>query len=253
MDRGGNAIVVGARGRECRPLITAWSASGVHIHLCDSDVNALAAYDDMPLVETYTVAPDTADAWFEAFAEQAHPSLLVTCPPPPQTKPSFALGAADWRAAFTQIVDPAFAWSTAFGRKLLNNGWRGNIVHITGIAGLGGWAGWAAVGAAYAAVHHLTQTLAVEWAARGIRVNALAIGMREADVALIGTTRPMLDLGALQARVPAGRLLTDSDWLGALDYLSAPTSPYVSGQVLAVDGGWDTWGRLHASARKEVS
>jgi 2-deoxy-D-gluconate 3-dehydrogenase len=83
----------------------------------------------------------------------------------------------------------------------------------------------------------LTKALANEWAASGVQVNAIAPGYIETN-----------NTAALQAdearnrqiseRIPAGRWGRPEDIAGAAVFLASPASDYVTGHVLAVDGGW---------------
>lgn len=87
-----------------------------------------------------------------------------------------------------------------------------------------------------AAVSHLTQALAVEWAPYGIRVNALA------PTAVLTPTRKDVLTGKILENalnnIPLGRLATTDDLIGTAIYLASSASDFVTGQTLFVDGGW---------------
>lgn len=87
-----------------------------------------------------------------------------------------------------------------------------------------------------AGINHLTEALAMEWAAAGIRVNAIA------PTAVDTPSRQAVLQGRLLekvlARIPLGRLATSEDLLGAVMYLASEASDFVTGQILFVDGGW---------------
>jgi gluconate 5-dehydrogenase len=85
-----------------------------------------------------------------------------------------------------------------------------------------------------AAVIHLTADLAAQWAARGLRVNAIAPGSFESGL-LLGIDEARRDL--LRSRVPMGRLGAPLDLAGAVAFLASDASQYVTGQTLVVDGG----------------
>lgn len=93
----------------------------------------------------------------------------------------------------------------------------------------------------YATVKHgivgLTKCLANEWAAQGIRVNAIAPGLFETDMATHVTTNPQ-QTNELRGRIPAGRFGRPEDIVGPLIFLASDASRHVHGHVLLVDGGW---------------
>jgi len=92
-------------------------------------------------------------------------------------------------------------------------------------------------GAAKAGVVQMTKTLAVAWAARGIRVNAVAPGVIDTPM-----TAPMAQftelLEAELAHTPMGRLGTPKEIVGAVQFLSSSAAGYITGCTLAVDGGY---------------
>jgi len=116
------------------------------------------------------------------------------------------------------------------------------IVTVSSMVAFGGaFATQLGYGTAKAAVAYLTKVLAVEWAKRGIRVNAVAPGF---------TATPMVesmvadgyDLGPAEARTPLGRLGQPEETARTIDFLLYEAD-YVTGTVLPVDGGWTAAGR----------
>jgi len=115
---------------------------------------------------------------------------------------------------------------------------------IVGIASMSSYFGIGIVpgyGAAKTGIVGLTRTLAVEWGKRGIRVNAVAAGltrsrMTEGTFAQEEWTAPTL------ARTPLGRLGSPDDIAAAILFLSGPAAAWITGQTLAVDGGYTVSG-----------
>ncbi|MEM9189795.1 MAG: glucose 1-dehydrogenase [Myxococcota bacterium] len=110
----------------------------------------------------------------------------------------------------------------------------GAVLFIGSVFGLGGVSHTLAYGAAKAALGHATKVLAVEWARRGIRVNALAPGFVETAMTAD------LDEGArakLLRKVPLRRAASPEEMAAAALFLCTPAASYITGQTLVADGG----------------
>jgi gluconate 5-dehydrogenase len=114
----------------------------------------------------------------------------------------------------------------------------GRILNVASVSGLRGsnpeYAPISGYSASKGAIIALTRQLAIEWARHGITVNALAPGffptrMSERTIAYAGQ--------ALTERIPMGRVGDLVDLLGVVLCLVAPSGGYITGQVIAVDGG----------------
>ena len=123
------------------------------------------------------------------------------------------------------------------GRHMLEAG-AGSIVNIASIGGLVGYAGSLGYQVSKGGVVQLTRTLAVEWAPRGVRVNALAPCVFEtAVVARQRAAEPDLYPGML-ARIPIGRFGEPDEIVGPALFLASDSSAMVTGHILTVDGGY---------------
>jgi NAD(P)-dependent dehydrogenase (short-subunit alcohol dehydrogenase family) len=131
-----------------------------------------------------------------------------------------------------------FALSQLFGRKMLAQG-RGSIVNVASVTALvssprGRSAGYSA---SKSALLSLTRNLAVAWARKGVRVNALAPSWFPTEMTEINTSNPAW-LEQHNAFSPMGRLGREDELDGALLFLASDLSTFVTGQAIVVDGGW---------------
>jgi NAD(P)-dependent dehydrogenase (short-subunit alcohol dehydrogenase family) len=114
---------------------------------------------------------------------------------------------------------------------------RGSIIHIASLASFVGLMEVAAYTASKAGVAGLVRALAVEWAPRGVRVNAIAPGVFRTPLntnLLDGTERGR----EFKVRTPMQRFGQSEELQGAAVYLASDAARFVTGQVLAVDGGF---------------
>jgi NAD(P)-dependent dehydrogenase (short-subunit alcohol dehydrogenase family) len=114
-------------------------------------------------------------------------------------------------------------------------GTRGSIINVSSIGGIVPLGRLGVYGATKAGIHQLTRSLALEWADRGLRVNAIAPGWTETD--FTGDLFASRHGEGLRADIPMGRLATPDDVTGAAVYLASEASAYVTGSLIVVDGG----------------
>jgi NAD(P)-dependent dehydrogenase (short-subunit alcohol dehydrogenase family) len=156
---------------------------------------------------------------------------------------------ATWREVMSVNIDGMFLMAQAVGRVMLKQDMGGSIVQTSSIYGLvgpdnriyegshymGGPINTPAVySASKAAVIGLTKWLATYWGDQNIRVNALVPG---------GVASGQNDVFAKKysSRVPLGRMAEADEMVGPMLFLASSASSYVTGHVLAADGGWTAW------------
>ena len=158
--------------------------------------------------------------------------------------PATRVNRDDWRALFTANLETAFFMSQAVATEIRAQGNPGSIVSVSSISGMNTAPFHIAYGTAKAAVVAMTRTMAVELAAEGIRVNAVAPGVTEtAASATYVDEDPERDRTA----IAMGRRGTPDEQAGAILFLLSDLSSYITGQTLLVDGGLNLkWTHLGA-------
>jgi NAD(P)-dependent dehydrogenase (short-subunit alcohol dehydrogenase family) len=123
-----------------------------------------------------------------------------------------------------------------FGKPMIERGY-GRIINIGSLTTFRGFFEVAAYGASKAAVGSLTKSLAVEWSKFGVTVNAIAPGVFRTDI-----NTHLLDQTArgkeFLTRTPMGRFGDVNELVSSAIYLASPASSFVTGEILAVDGGF---------------
>lgn len=151
-------------------------------------------------------------------------------------KPIFDLTEEDIKNVIDLNLMSVFLMSQHAGRQMIQQG-GGKIINIASLTSFIGIPNVSIYGASKGGIVSLTKALAMEWAKYRINVNAIAPGYFETEL----TSRLFKDkekLNWLLSRIPLGRTGVSEDLSGVLLFLVSSASDYVTGQVIAVDGGW---------------
>jgi NAD(P)-dependent dehydrogenase (short-subunit alcohol dehydrogenase family) len=154
----------------------------------------------------------------------------------PAFVPSERLSREDWERTMSVNLFAPFACARA-ALPMLEAGEGGSVVNVSSIHGSRAHERLIAYAASKGGLEMVTRTLAVEWAARGVRVNSVAPGYLETDMtaALLQHER----WGeALRSRVPMGRFGHTSEVVPAILFLAGQMASYITGSTVYVDGGW---------------
>jgi NAD(P)-dependent dehydrogenase (short-subunit alcohol dehydrogenase family) len=220
-DAGADVVATSRRGEEVEKTATEIEQKGRRTLSIASDVKdraSLVALRDAVLVEFGKV------------------DILINCAGTTKRGPTLDYSEADWDHILETNLTGTLRGCQIFGEPMLAASY-GRIINIASLSTFVALYEVAAYAASKAAVGSLTQSLAVEWSKHGVLVNAIAPGVFRTALnsqLLDSTPRGQEFL----TRTPMGRFGNTDELIGAAIYLASDAASFVTGQILAVDGGF---------------
>jgi NAD(P)-dependent dehydrogenase (short-subunit alcohol dehydrogenase family) len=229
-------------------MADAFARHGAHLLLMDMDGAALAqaterlrtAYPGARIETHQGSVTDEADvaaactACADAFGSL---NILLTNAGISMNRPSIELSLAAWRRAIDVNLTGAFICAQAAARHMIAQG-GGVVLNTASMWGLSSSANRAAYCASKAGVISMTEVLADEWAAHGIRVNAICPGYIHTALTDELIAQGKLDLAAIEARTPQGRMGTPEEVAEMAVYLASDAAVFITGHAHVSDGGF---------------
>jgi NAD(P)-dependent dehydrogenase (short-subunit alcohol dehydrogenase family) len=229
----GRAIAVALAREDYDLALTELSTDALKDTLADP---AIAKRKALPVALDLRSQDSIKAAFEKATKELGDIDLLVNNAGRALLRPVVEVTDADWDDVIDTNLKGAFFLSQLFGRACMARGRPGAIVNMASTHGMTGIAGRSVYGISKAGLIQMTRMLAIEWADRNIRVNAIAptTVMTESRQQLLSD--PKARANAL-SRIPSGRFATPEEVAAAVVYLASPAASSVTGHTLAVDGG----------------
>jgi NAD(P)-dependent dehydrogenase (short-subunit alcohol dehydrogenase family) len=162
--------------------------------------------------------------------------ILINCAGMTKRAPTLDFPESTWDTIIETNLKGTLRGCQIFGKPMLERGY-GRIINIGSMTTYLGFHEVAAYGASKAAVGSLTKTLAVEWSRHGVTVNAIAPGIFRTDINthLLDDTDRGRDF---LTRTPMGRFGDVRELVSSAIFLASPSASFISGEILAVDGGF---------------
>ncbi len=215
---------------------------GYTVAMVDRDSEALhragGDLSNVRLFDTDVSIPEQVTALAARLSDWPHLNALVNNAGIADFGPIEETDFARWRAVMANNLDAPFLMVQAF-TPMLKAG-PGAVVNITSISGLRASTLRVAYGTSKAGLAHLTQQQAVELGEYGIRVNAVAPGPVRTKLAMAVHTPEII--AAYHDAVPLNRYGAEDEIAAAIAFLLSEDASYITGQVLAADGGFEATG-----------
>lgn len=157
--------------------------------------------------------------------------------------PSEDLSPQDWTSAIETDLSGVFYGCQSAAKQMMRQD-GGCIINNTSMYGLVAAPMRAAYCASKAGANMLTKVLAIEWANKNIRVNAIAPGYIRTELVQGIIDKGILDVAAIEKRTPKGRMGEVKDLLEIAVYLATDEASFMTGSIVTIDGGWTAYGYL---------
>ena len=236
------AVVTGAGRGIGRSIAESLAADGMHVVCVSKTVSSCGAAAQgiidaggsaIALAIDVTSGEQIRNACEELLSEHECVDVLINNAGITRDNLLFRMDEEDWNDVLATNLSSCFHWIKALGRPMTRKRW-GRIINISSVVGLTGNAGQANYAAAKAGMIGLTKSLAREFAARSVTVNAIAPGFIETDMTSgLDDRVKEVALGS----VPLKRFGGVQDISEMASYLCSEKASYITGQVFTVDGG----------------
>ena len=219
---GASIILVARQSSELDNAITELRSCSGHADACPFDLHQ------------YAQIPE----WYDGVvSKHGVPDILVNAAGITRRGPAEKLSLEDWHEVMAINLSAVFAMSQAFAKRLIAETRPGKIINIASLMTSATRPGTSAYTASKGGVGQLTKALAIDWAPKGILVNAIAPGFIRTDLTGPLWADPTFDEW-VKKRTPLGRWGAPEDIALPAVFMASRASDFMTGQVIYVDGGW---------------
>ncbi|KJS30571.1 MAG: hypothetical protein VR64_15230 [Desulfatitalea sp. BRH_c12] len=246
------AIITGASKGIGKAIAMAFAREGAAVVIASRSMNLLTAIEKQVQADGGECLalpldvrnPESVDAMVDKTIEKyGRLDILVNNAGISMACPSENLSLKDWKNALETDLYGVFYGCQAAARVMIPQG-SGSIINVTSIYGIVAAPARLAYCTSKAGANMLTKVLAAEWAAKKIRVNAIAPGYVRTELVDGVIQKGMISLSAIEKRTPMGRLGESEDMVGIAVYMAGDESSFLTGSIVNVDGGWVAYGYL---------
>ena len=179
----------------------------------------------------------------ETLTNVSRPGALVNCAGIVRLTAALDVSEAEWRQTLETNLNAPFFLTQEVARSMTDGG---AIVNIASVSGIRAGFGRMSYGVSKAALIHMTKQFALELAPRGITCNAIAPGPVEGEMARV---HPPDQVADYLKTIPQARYAKPKEIADAVAFLCTPAAAHITGQCIAVDGGWTAAGVGVAAAQ----
>ena len=227
-------------------IVTAFKIAGARVAVFDRTIPddfANTHPDVIPIKGDVTDPARVRDGFGGAEAALGGLDCVVVNAGVSQNRPTLDLTYEDWRRVMSINLDGAFLSCHEAGRRMAETG-GGSILLTASMYGLVAAPERLGYCVSKSGVVMMTKALAIEWASLGIRVNAIAPGYVLTPFVEELVEHGRLDLPKLEKRTPMGRLIQPDEVADAACFLMSDRARAITGQIVAIDGGWSAYGYI---------
>ncbi len=247
---GASAVVTGGARGIGRAIVAALLEAGAQVSIIELDETAARAAEADFRAQGHAVTgyvadvtePDRIETIAAELEARGGTTILVNnAGIALSDTPAEVMSDERWRKVIDVNLNGTFWCSRAFGRRMIARG-GGAIVNVGSMSGfiVNRPQPQAHYNASKAGVHHLTRSLAVEWAPHNVRVNAVAPTYIDTPLNdLVKTNKPMYDRWI--DSTPMARMGTDDEIASVVLFLASPASSLMTGSIVLADGGYTSW------------